>query len=214
MSSVTWVRGMNHVILKCIASLSLSVSLSAAAALAADATKPAAELGTYSRDASQTYYALSLTPPSAAATQDQPHDVVILFNTAASQIGPYREASLAAIEACIAKLHPQDRVQLLAGDLEARPITDKFLAAGSAELHAAVEKLRRESPLGTTDIDNVLRAGAARFDKARPEGRVLMYFGDGAQPGELDGPRFVRSAGKVTIGRARCRQQLCSWPAV
>ena len=62
-----------------------------------------------------------------------------MFNTAASQTGPYRETALAAVEACIAKLHPQDRVQLLAADLEARPITEKFLAAGSAEMRAALE---------------------------------------------------------------------------
>ena len=118
---------------------------------------------------------------------------MIVFNTAASQTGPYRETALAAVEACIAKLHPQDRVQLLAADLEARPITEKFLAANSAELRAAVEKLHRESPLGATDIDNVLRAAAARFDKERPEGRVLLYIGDGRSPANLVGTDAFRA---------------------
>jgi hypothetical protein len=183
---------MNCVTFNSALSLALSVAVGATS-FAADATKPAAELGTYSRDGGQTYYALSLTPPAAAASQDQPHDIVIVFNTAASMTGPYRETALAALESCVAKLHPQDQVQILAADLEARPLTENFVAAGSAELHAAVEKLRRESPLGATDIDNVLRAAAARFDKARPEGRVLLYVGDGRSPANLMGTDTFRS---------------------
>ena len=48
---------------------------------------------------------------------------------------------------------------LVAADLEARPITDKLLTAGSAELQAAVEKLRGELPLGSTDMEAVLQRG-------------------------------------------------------
>src|SRR4051812_7223148 len=204
MSSVTWVRGMNCIKLNSALSLVLSVAL-AASSLAAEANKPSAELGTYSRDGGKTFYALSLTPPSTARAQDQSRDVVIVFNTAASQAGPYRETALAAVEACIAKLHPQDRVQLLAADLEARPITEKFVAANSADMHAAIEKLHRESPLGATDIEHVLRAASARFDKERPEGRVLLYIGDGRSPANLIGTDAFRalantlSAGHVAV---------------
>src|SRR6185503_1682028 len=103
-------RGMNCVTFNGAVSLALTVALTSIT-FAADAAKPSAELGTYSREGGKTYYALSLTPPAAAAPQDQPRDVVIVFNTAASQTGPYRETALAAVEACVAKLHPQDRVQ-------------------------------------------------------------------------------------------------------
>ncbi|HVT28926.1 MAG TPA: hypothetical protein VHE81_13005, partial [Lacipirellulaceae bacterium] len=185
MSIVSWVRGMNCIFFRVVGSLALSIVVAAAPSYAANATLPSAELGTYSRDSGHTYYALSLSPPSTAATHDEPRDVIVLFNTAASQTGVYREKALAAVETCIAKLHPQDRVQLLAADLEARPITDRFLAAGSADLSAAMEKLRHESPLGATDIDRVLRSAAARFDKQRPNGRVLLYIGDGRSPANL-----------------------------
>ena len=109
-----------------------------AAALAARIRPAGAELKTYQRDDGQTFFALSLTPPADAA-QDQPCDVVILFDTSASQSGAYRDTALAAVEACIAKLRPQDRVQMLAVDLEARPITSEFLAADSDELRAALD---------------------------------------------------------------------------
>ena len=71
-------------------------------------------------------------------------------------MGSHKEMAkrLEALEACVAKLRPEDRVQLLAVDLEARPITQKFVPAGSTELRAAIEKLRGESPLGSTDMES------------------------------------------------------------
>ena len=123
MSSVFWIRGSNNLLCKGAAALAMLIA--AAPMLAAESAKPTAELGTYSRDGNQTYYALSLTPPGDAV-QAEPRDVLIVFNTSASQTGAHRDTALAALEACIAKLNPQDRVQLLAADLEARPMTEKF----------------------------------------------------------------------------------------
>ena len=64
MSSVHWVRGMSCVT-SSMASASLALSLAAVCGdrIAADAAKPSAELGTYSREGGKTYFALSLTPP-------------------------------------------------------------------------------------------------------------------------------------------------------
>jgi hypothetical protein len=103
-----------------------------------------AELRTYQRDDGQTYFALCIVPPPDTAPANQPRDVVILFDTSASQAGMYRETGLAAVEACLAKLGPQDRVQVVAADLDARPITTQFVSADSNELRTAVTSLRDE----------------------------------------------------------------------
>jgi tetratricopeptide (TPR) repeat protein len=171
-------------------------------AVLADSVKPSAELSTYQRDDGQTFFALSLSPPSDSATGNRSHDVVILFDTSASQAGMYRETALAALEACIAKLGAEDRVQLLAVDLEARPITEKFLAAGSAELRSAIEKLRAEPPLGSTDMEHVVRETIGRFEPARPAGRCVLYIGDGLSKANLLG---TESFGKLVeqLGAAR-----------
>ena len=166
--------------------LALSLAIFGVTVTSVSAAPSLADLGTYTQESGKTYFALSLTPP-AAAQQDQPRDVVILFNTSASQAGPYRDTALAAVEACIAKLHPQDRVQIFAADLQARPITNKFWTAGSPELRAALEALRRESPLGATDMENVLRTAVARFEKDQPNARVLLYIGDGRSSANLIG---------------------------
>src|SRR4051794_16023321 len=184
MPTVHRVRGIHRVSLGSAAILALSSAWLAPLASAANTAPATAEMGTYSRDAKQTYFALTLTPP-AVAKQDQPRDVVIVFNTAASQTGAYRDAALAALDACVAKLHPQDRVQILAADLEARPMSEAFVAAGSPELKNAVAALRREAPLGATDMEKVLSTAARRFDKDRPEGRVLVYIGDGRSPANM-----------------------------
>ena len=141
-------------------------------------------------------------PPADAAQESQPRDVVILFDTSASQSGVYRETGLAALEACLAKLGPKDRVQLLAADLEARPITSSFLTAGSDEMHAAVDSLRKEPPLGSTDMEIVIRTAASKFDKDRPEGRVLFYIGDGSSNANLTGTdSFRKLVGDLSAAR-------------
>ena len=52
-------------------------------------------------------------------------------------------------------------------------------------MKSALAALRNESPLGSTDIENVLRTAVAKFDKERPEGRVVCYIGDGASKANL-----------------------------
>ncbi|HEY3391839.1 MAG TPA: hypothetical protein VGK58_03980 [Lacipirellulaceae bacterium] len=167
--------------------LAAALFLSGQAQLFAGSARPSAELTTYQRDDGKTYFALSLMPPATSAAKERANDIVILFDTSASQAGVYRETALAALGACIAELGPNDRVQLLGVDLEARPMTEKFVAANSAELRAAVDRLRAEPPLGATDIEQVVRAAIARFAPAQKAGRSVLYIGDGLSKANLLG---------------------------
>jgi von Willebrand factor type A domain len=172
--------------------VAFAIAMLSSPVLAAESTLPSAELNTYQRDDGPTFFALSLTPAADLADASGNRDVVILFDTSASQSGIYRETALAAVEACIQKLRPQDRVQLLAVDLEARPVTADFLPADSKELRAALQALRQESPLGSTDMEQVLRATIARFDDAGPAGRNVFYIGDGMSTANLLGTDSFR----------------------
>ncbi len=146
----------------------------------------AAQLLTYQADNGPTYYAYSMTPPADQVTP-RPSDVVILFDTSASQTGAYRDTALAALDALLAKLRPEDRVALVAADLDARPLTDKLVQVNSTELKAAVAKLRSELPLGSTDMEAVLRSAAAQFEKDAPTNRTVLYIGDGLSTANLLG---------------------------
>ncbi len=163
----------------------------AATTLTASASEPKAELSAFSRDG-QTFYSLNLTAPEIAASNG-PRDVVVLFDTSASQTGAYREMALAALDECIAKLQPSDRVRIMAVDLEARSLAEQFLSANSPELKAALVALRRESPLGSTDMEQVLQTAAQQFDAAKPGGRVLLYIGDGDSKANLLGTDAFRN---------------------
>lgn len=191
MSTVRQVRGMLFQKLFSGRHVALALAILACPAISFAAKPSDATLETYQPGDGQTFYSLSVTPPADVA-KDEPCDVVILFDTSASQSGAYRDTAIAAVEACIAKLRPTDRVQLLAADLEARPITSEFLAADSDKLRAALESLRGETPLGSTDMENVLRTAMARFEQDRPSARAILYVGDGLSTANLVGTDSFR----------------------
>ena len=56
-----------------------------------------------------------------------------------------------------------------------------------------MQALRKESPLGSTDIENVLRTAASKFDKNHLDNRVLFYIGDGMSSANLLGTDSFRS---------------------
>ena len=132
---------------------------------AADSTAAAARLATYRTPAGRTFFSLSLrperTPPAAAS-----HSVVVLFDSSASQTGPFRQQALAALDTLLKQLGGQDRVQLMAVDLEATPLTRTFVPPAGAEMRAAIAQLQQRAPLGATDMAAALGAAASRFDRS------------------------------------------------
>lgn len=135
-------------------------------------------LTTFDSSTGEKYFALSLKPdnlgPPAAA-----HDVVVLFDTSASQTGMYRDDALAALEAMVDTLGPNDRVKLVAVDLNAIPLTDGFVAPKSAEMQQALRKLDLRAPLGSTDMIAALEGAIESYGPAHTNPRSVVYIGDG-----------------------------------
>ncbi|MEX2187736.1 MAG: hypothetical protein WD875_13110 [Pirellulales bacterium] len=131
------------------------------------------------------YFAACLIP-SASIEAKAGADVVVLFDTSASQVAAFRDKALASLDALIARLGPQDRVHLMAVDLDGTPLTKSFVAAGSAELKAAVAKLRERTPLGSTDMIAALKSGAAAFESKSAQRRAMVYIGDGYSHANLN----------------------------
>jgi uncharacterized membrane protein YgcG len=156
--------------------LVLAIAASAAAAPPANASVEAARLATYETPSGETYFALSLVP-KVAVDLAQPHDVVVLFDTSASQAGPYRSDALVALNSFLSGLSQDDRVMLLAVDMKAVPMTAKFAAPGSPEMAAGLAKLQQRAPLGATDMGEGLRGALANVDGAAPS--TVVYIGDG-----------------------------------
>ena len=144
----------------------------------ASAADAQSRLATYETGAGERYFALTVKP-NVAADPQQTNEVVVLFDTSASQAGTFREDSLAALRAMLGGMGPGDRVKLMAVDVKAIPLNEGFVAADSPEMQTALAKLSQRAPLGATDMDRGLRAATAAFTPETQAARTVVYLGDG-----------------------------------
>jgi len=148
-----------------------------------------AQMRTFSHPDGKEYFALSLSP-GAVAPSAKPRDVVVLFDTSASQAGDYRTDGLAALRDALKNLSPTDRVKLIAVDLHASPMTEGFAAPNSPEMAQALDKLQKRVPLGSTDMEKALAAAADSYAGSASDaqhGRAAIYIGDGMSAANLLG---------------------------
>ncbi|HEX5105152.1 MAG TPA: hypothetical protein VFV87_15135, partial [Pirellulaceae bacterium] len=155
-------------------------------------------LATYDKDGEQ-YFALSLSPGVPAAA-NQANEVVILFDTSASQAGNYRTDALSALDSLLGMLQATDRVHLMAVDMKAVPMMTGFAAPGSPEMTAAVTKLRARAPLGATDLESGLASAAASFSEG-DAARTVIYIGDGMSKAKIfSDASYARLVGDLRNG--------------
>ena len=109
-----------------------------------------------------------------------PRDVVILVSTAASQTGDYRAKSLATLRSLLSKLDANDRVKLVAFDLNAIPLTPEFVAPNSPQMAAALTALDHRTPLGSCDLETGLETAARSYSGDSKSARAIVYMGDGS----------------------------------
>lgn len=164
------------------------LAIAAASAVAAEPSREAARLETYTRPQGETYFALSLSPqttmPATSLPAASAHELVILIDTSASQTGVYRDKSLAILDAMLATLSPNDRVQLLAVDVNAVPLMQGFAAPNSQAVRAAISQLQKRVPLGSTDMGAAAEAAANAWTGAGRTPRAAVYIGDGMSVGD------------------------------
>ena len=165
-----------------ISALSTYFALLAVSVVAAPPTADS-RLATYDGPAGESYFALSLQPTKPAAPAGA-QDVLVLFDTSASQAGVYREHALESLNALIGNLGNKDRVSLMAIDLNAVPMTQSFVNPKSADLQAGVKKLEQRVPLGSTDMLTGVRTALKSFGKSENP-RAIVYIGDGVSGSQL-----------------------------
>ncbi|HEY2883377.1 MAG TPA: hypothetical protein VGJ15_13105, partial [Pirellulales bacterium] len=162
----------------------------------AQPAKPAAEssrFDAYTQPDGGSYFALSLMPQVALPAAEQ-SDVVVLFDTAASEMGPYREKGLEVLRGLLKTLSDKDRVKLVAVDEKAIPLTTAFVSPRGPEIQAAIEKLQRRVPLGATDMDATLKGAIDSFKDASAGAHAAVFIGDGrgnANPADMNVPALI-----------------------
>jgi hypothetical protein len=145
----------------------------------------------YAKPDGTSYYALSLMPQVTLPAAES-SDVVILFDTSARQVGPYREKGLEMLRGLLATLGNNDRVKLMAVDLNAVPLTTTFVSPRGPEIEAALQQLQQRVPLGATDLEATLKGIAGSFNAAPAKqtnalSHAAVYIGDGQSNANLIG---------------------------
>ncbi len=180
--------------------INLALTAAILAAPPAPARQEAARLATYDKASGATHFALSLTPPATAASAT--HDIVVMVDTSASQTGLYRDDSFAALRSMLDNLGQNDRVKLVAVDIDAIALTDKFVTADSAEMKAALAKLSARTPLGSTDMVKALSSAVSNFSDSTNASRAVVYIGDGVSKAQVLGSsKFVDATKQLVDAR-------------
>ena len=130
------------------------------------------------------YFALSLSA-DLAEESSAPREVVVLFDTSASQSGLVRDEQFACLETLLLHLLPEDRVRLVAVDLDAVELHAGFESVDSAVIRGAVDGLRRRSPMGATDMRRAIEAGLVGHELGALTPRHIVYLGDGISRANL-----------------------------
>ena len=134
------------------------------------------QMVTFEKATGGTFYALSLKP-NVPVKDDRGTDVLVLFDTSASQTGLYRDDATESLKSMLSNFGDDVRVKIMAADLETVELTDDFIAP--ADTTAALEKLAKRVPLGSTDMANILKTAANAFPAGADRKRAVVYLGDG-----------------------------------
>ncbi|MDO4570375.1 MAG: hypothetical protein Q4D38_08330 [Planctomycetia bacterium] len=143
------------------------------------------QMQVYSADDAD-YFVLSLPP--APEEMAEKADIVIVCDTSAAMQGTYRDAMMVALDLVVGSLGAQDRVQIVASDLYADPLTSGFAAPGSLDIDNAKAKLAARPPLGSSDIATTLNTALGMFPAASTASgtqREIVYIGQGTSRANL-----------------------------
>jgi hypothetical protein len=179
----------------------VTATTAAASAAPAKPTVEASRIDTYTKDGA-TYFALSLQPAADAAAPAESRDIVVLFDTSASQTGEYRDKALAVLQNFLSALGPKDRVHLMSVDINAVPMTKSFVGAKSEEMQTALANLVKRVPLGSTDMSEAYQAAVESFSDQSAAARATIYIGDGVNNAGAMGDELRKSAAALADARA------------
>jgi hypothetical protein len=147
-------------------------------------TANSSKMHTYDKASGESYYALSLSPNIELPTVEA-HDILVLVDTSASQVGEYRRDAMVCLESLLANLGKQHRVNLMAVDLFAVEMSTGFVSPTGAQIDAAIKNLNDRVALGSTDMVEILSAVAQQYEAKSNRPRSVIYIGDGMSKANL-----------------------------
>ncbi|MDP7203995.1 MAG: hypothetical protein QGH11_00390, partial [Pirellulaceae bacterium] len=157
----------------------MAYSLLFVPSLAVGQDKQDSQMVTFEKATGGIFYALSLKP-NVPVNDDRGTDVLVLFDTSASQTGLYRDDAMESLTSMLSSFGEDVRVKIMAADLTTVDLTGDFVAPADAAVTGALDKLAKRVPLGSTDMANILKTSADAFTaEAGSRKQAVVYIGDG-----------------------------------
>ncbi|MBT6849273.1 MAG: VWA domain-containing protein, partial [Planctomycetaceae bacterium] len=147
-------------------------------------TANSSKMHTYDKASGESYYAMSLSP-NIELSEVEAHDILVLVDTSASQVGEYRRDAMVCLKSLLANLGKQHRVNLMAVDLFAVEMSAGFVSPTGAQIDASIKKLSDRVALGSTDMVEILSAVAQQYEAKSSRPRCVVYIGDGMSKANL-----------------------------
>ena len=136
-------------------------------------------------NAGKSYFALSVLPSESGNYPPATSlEVVVLFDTSASQTGEVRIEALEVLEELAATLPLGSSLSLMACDVRTVPMSDGFVSPADTDWEDAVGRLKQRAPLGTTNLGLALRTANKQFGSSDAQ-RTIVYIGDGINRSNL-----------------------------
>lgn len=149
--------------------------------------EPTSRLATYEQEAGDTHFALSVKLDPSAVPASKGAEVIFLMDTSASQTGIFRDDSLSALKSALSALPPTTKVLVMAGDLHAVSMQERFTTPQDAQVAQGLSKLEKRTPLGSTDLPAILREAVGKFSADKGIQRSIVYLGKGTSRANLLG---------------------------
>ncbi len=116
------------------------------------------------------------------ATEPAATDVLVLFDTSASQAGPFRAQAEEVLHGILAQGRAGDRFCLAAVDVNCSPLADGFVDLSADAIQEALLALSERTPLGATDMAGAVAQAVDLFGNHLGRGRSSMLAMDPESP--------------------------------
>ena len=131
-----------------------------------------------------------------AAGPTPPARVLVLVDTSASQMGDFGRRGRESLAGMLEAARPVDRYLTAAADVACVPLAEGFVAASDPSLRKSIDTLEARTPLGSTDLIEIIDRGTELFGDTRAAdaatSRAIVYVGDGPGLGGIDPVDFER----------------------
>lgn len=135
---------------------------------------------TYRTTQGETLFALQIKP-KLEPIPTRARDILIMVDTSASQAKGPLECAASVAQQMISQSNATDRVSIWTANIPGatNDLTRGFKPLGARQVQEALVSLRKELPMGDTDLKDAISRALGTFDDSPSRQRLILFLGDG-----------------------------------